>query len=382
MNLSIFFEPLPEDTFGYAPDAKSVGGYIAPFIHSFPDWKSADVVLIGLPEYRGAKDATETTFQGPNLIREQLYRLKKGTGSWLLMDLGNLLPGISLEDTYLRLKEVIAILVEAGKFPLLLGGSHDLTYGQFLGYEHLTKAMNVVMIDSQLDLNESTDCPPEEGHLHRILLHEPNYLFGFSQLGYQRYLVDPEALMALEKLSFEIFRVGQIHQQLPEMEPIVRQADLLSFDIAALKHQDAPGQRAANPFGLTGEEACQLCWYAGQSAQLSSLGLYGYRPELDTRSLTAVTIATMAWYAVEGFYQRPRSMDFQSNHFLKFAVGFHDNPYKMVFYKNRHTEKWWMQVENLSQEGEHIIVPCSYQDYLTAADGEVPHRWILMQARF
>ncbi|AMM50575.1 formiminoglutamase [Rufibacter sp. DG15C] len=381
MNLSIFFEPLPEDTFGYPTDAKSVGGYIAPFLHTFPDWRQAEVVLIGLPEYRGAHSHQDVSYQGPNLIREQLYKLKKGTGSWLLMDLGNLLPGISLEDTYLRLKEVIEMVVDAGKFPILLGGSHDLTYGQFLGYEHLHKKIGVVLVDSQLDIEENPDQPQEESHLHRLLLHEPNYLFTFSQLGYQSYLTDNDTLAALEKLHFELFRVGQVRQQMKEMEPVIRQADMLSFDIAAIRHQDAPGQRQANPFGFTGEEACQLCWYAGQNDQLSSLGLYGYRPEFDQRSLTATTVATMAWYAIEGFYHRQRTLDFQSNHFLRFAVGFHDNPNKMLFYKNRHTEKWWMQVDDLSGQRSPLIVPCSYQDYLMAADGEVPNRWIQAQAR-
>ncbi|WP_181307899.1 formimidoylglutamase [Rufibacter sp. XAAS-G3-1] len=381
MNLSIFFEPLPEEQFGQADTPKTVGGYVAPFLHSFPDWRSSEVVLLGLPEYRGTTGATDVTYQGPNRIRQELYRLMKGTGSWLVMDLGNLLPGIQLEDTYLRLKEVVEILVDAGKFPILLGGSHDLTYGQFLGYEHLSKTVNLTVIDSQLDMAEIEDTSPDQHHLHRILLHDPNYLFGFSHIAHQAYLTDSSTLAAFEKLHFELFRVGQVRQQMQEIEPILRQADLISFDVSAIRHQDAPGQQHANPFGLTGEEACQLCWYAGQSDQLSSLGFYGYRPELDHRSLTATTLATMVWYSIEGFYQRQGTLDFNSNQFLKFSVGFHDNPNKMLFYKNRHTEKWWMQIDDLSGSRPPLIVPCSYQDYLTAADGEVPNRWVLMQAR-
>jgi formiminoglutamase len=381
MNLSIFFEPLPEEHFGQVTNPKTVGAYLAPFLHSFPDWRSAEVVLIGLPEYRGSVDATNLTYEGPNRIRKELYRLIKGTGQWLVMDLGNLLPGIHLEDTYLRLKEVVEMVVDAGKFPILIGGSHDLSYGQFLGYEHLSKNVNLTVIDSQLDVAIEDEALPEANHLQRILLHEPNYLFGVSHLAHQAYLTDASMLNVLEKLHFELFRIGQVRQQMKDMEPVLRQADLISFDVSAIRHQDAPGQLQANPFGLTGEEACQLCWYAGQNDQLSSIGFYGYRPELDHRALTATTMATMVWYTIEGFYQRQGTLDFQSNHFLKFAVGFHDNPHKMLFYKNRHTEKWWMQVDDLSGQRPPLIVPCSYQDYLTAADGEVPNRWILMQTR-
>ncbi|MBA9077626.1 MULTISPECIES: formimidoylglutamase [Rufibacter] len=381
MNLSIFFEPLPEDTFGIADNPKSVGGYLAPFIHTFPDWRSAEVVLVGLPEYRGTTGTVDLTYQGPNLIRQQLYRLMKGTGSWLVMDLGNLLPGIELEDTYLRLKEVVEILVDAGKLPLLLGGSHDLTYGQFLGYEHLHKTASLALFDSQLDLLENEDATPEQSHLHRILLHDPNYLFSLSHLGHQTYLTDNHTLAALEKLHFELYRIGQVRQNLKEIEPVIRQADLVSFDVSAIRHQDAPGQLQANPFGFTGEEACQLAWYAGQSEQLTSFGLYGYRPEHDHRHLTATTLATMVWYVIEGYYQRQQPLNFQSNQFMRFSVGFHDNPNKMIFYKNRQNDKWWMEVEDFSGLRPPLIIPCSYQDYLTAADGEVPNRWILTQSR-
>ncbi len=382
MNLPIFFEALPETPFGQADHPKTVGGYLAAFIHTFPDWRAADVVLIGLPEYRGSNAAPDVAYHGPNLIREQLYRLMKGTGAWLVMDLGNLLPGISLEDTYLRLKEVLEIVITDGKFPILLGGSHDLTYGQFLGYEHLTAAAHLLVIDSCLDLRDAEETLPEEGHLHRVLLHEPNYLSGFSLLGYQSYLTDASVLSTLEKLHFDLFRIGHVRQELQEMEPVIRQADLMSIDVAAIRHQDAPGQVHANPFGLTGEEACQLSWYAGQSDKLSSLGFYGYRPEHDLRSLTATTLATMVWYAIEGFYHRQRTLDFQSSHFLRFSVSFYDNPDKMIFYKNRHTEKWWMQVDDLAGHRAPLIIPCSYQDYLTAADGDVPNRWIIAQAKF
>ncbi len=52
-----------------------------------------------------------------------------------LVDLGNLRPGLTLEDTYQRLREIIGALLEENTVPILLGGSHDLDYGQFLAYE-------------------------------------------------------------------------------------------------------------------------------------------------------------------------------------------------------------------------------------------------------
>jgi hypothetical protein len=50
-----------------------------------------------------------------------------------------------------------------------------------------------------------------------------------------------------------------------------------------------------------------------------------------------------------------------------------------LFYKSQQTDRWWMEVVNLTGNARRIV-PCSYQDYLRAAQGDVPHRWILTQA--
>ncbi len=381
MNLAIFFEPLPEDFNLSHSNPKTFGASIDPFIHKFPEWRQADIALLGVNEVRGAGQENNPELRPATEVRRQLYALKKGTGRYKIVDLGDLLPGITLEDTYLRIKEIVENLISQNTLPIIIGGSHDLDYGQFLAYENLDKAVNLVTIDSHIDMSEETETLPHRQHLQRILLHEPNYLFSLSQIAYQSYFVEQEVAVTLEKLHFETVRLGLVHTNIQEVEPVVRHADLISFDIRALKHNDAPGYEPANPFGLTGEEACQLCWYAGLNDSLSSFGIYEYNPALDVRQVTATTIAVMLWYFVEGYYHRKNETDFTSNKFLKYAIGFHDNPNKMVFYKSKVSDKWWMEVEPLRSEKQPKIIPCSYEDYLLAAKGEIPNRWILTQSR-
>lgn len=382
MNLSIFFEPLSEAFFGNSNDPKTIGAYTDSFVHQFPDWEEADIAIIGVNEYRGS-ETPELQADAAIAIRRKLYELKKGTGRCKIADLGNLRPGITLEDTYLRLKEIVEALLLENTLPLLIGGSHDLDFGQYLAYENLHKPVNMVMIDSHIDMEEDHELPLSRRHLHQILMHEPHYLFNFSQVAYQSYFTEPEVLATLEKIHFEMHRIGEVHRDIQQMEPVLRHADLISFDVSAVKFQDLPGYEPANPFGLSGEQACQLCWYAGISDQLSSFGVYGYKPEQDSHSLGAATIATMLWYFIEGYYHRKNETDFSSNKFTRYAIGFHNNPHKMVFYKSKVSDKWWLEVENLSAEGEQktCIVPCTYDDYLTASNGEVPNRWILTQQR-
>lgn len=382
MNLGIFFDPLREELTAPATAAPTtLAAYITPFVDRFPDWRTADIALIGLDEWRGSA-AGAPAQHGADAVRQRLYQLQKGIGPARIVDLGNLRPGLTLEDTYLRLREIVATLLEHDTVPLLFGGSPDLDYGQFLAYETLERPISFACIDARVDMAEHDYATPEESHLRRIIMHEPNYLFSFAQLAHQQYLVAPDTLKALEKLHCETLRLGDMRADLSQAEPLLRQANFVSFDVSALRWTDAPAYYPANPFGLSGEEAAQLAWYAGHNDQLSSFGLYGYRPDHDEHGLAATTLAAMLWYFVEGYYHRQGENDFQSQCFIRYSVGLldkPDSPAKIVFYKSRRTEKWWLEVESMANSHIRRIVPCSYQDYLHAAQGDLPKRWLLVQ---
>jgi formiminoglutamase len=382
MNLALFFDPLPETLTPATPVPSTLAAYVSRFTETFPDWRGADLALIGLDEWRGsAAGAPATPQPGADLVRQRFYQLQKGSGIVRLVDLGNLRPGLSLEDTYQRLREIIGTLLDAGTVPLLIGGSHDLDYGQFLAYESLDRPISFTVVDARPDMAEPNSiAAPEDSHLRRMLVHEPNFVFSLAHLAHQQYLTPPEILVALEKLHFEMMSVGEIRSDKRLAEPLIRQADFMSVDIAAVRWQDAPGYQPANPFGLSNEDATQLCWYAGHNAQLSSFGLYGYRPNHDPQGLAAATLATMLWYFVEGFYHRRPETGFGTFRFLTYTVVLPGNPDKLVFYKSRRAEKWWMEVESLGDSENKRVIPCTYEDYLHASQGDLPQRWIRLQA--
>jgi formiminoglutamase len=383
MDLTLFFDPLEESLITQLP-ASALGRSFRSYIHKMPEYRDAHLAIVGVPENRGA-GSNGGTARAPDMIRRKLYTLKRSHAAYRVVDLGNLKPGHNLQETYTRISEVCRILLEDNVLPIILGGSHDLGFGQYLAYETLDKLVGLLNIDAFLDLEPEQDGPPSHSHLHKILLHEPNFLFSYTHLAYQSYLIDPEAIGVMEKLYFEAFRIGQMRSNLQEMEPVIRQADLLSFDITAIRSADAPGNVHAQPFGLTGEEACQICWYAGLNEKLSSIGFYEYNPEHDDAThKTAAVIATMIWYFMEGYYHRKQEQNFRSNDFLKYVVALSGHPETITFYKSKRTEKWWMEVpypEGLERYARNSIIPCSYSDYQAATRGEVPERYIHMVAK-
>ena len=379
MDLTILFSPIDESVYANISSTTSFFKSIRIFGDKMPDYKGAHMAIVGIKEERGNLGNVGSA-QGADEVRKKLYNLKRGNGSYKIVDLGNLNIGHDLNETYTRVSEVCRILLEANVLPILIGGTHDLDYGQYCGYETLEKLVSFLNVDAFLDLEDQETSPENRKHIHKVLLHEPNFLFSYTHLAYQSYLIDPLSVSVLEKLYFEAFRIGQLRTNIQEIEPAIQNADLLSFDITAIRSSDAPGNANAQPFGLTGEEACQICWYAGQNEKLSSIGFYEYNPRWDDEhNKTASVIATMIWYFVEGYYYRKNEQNFRSNDFLKYTVSMPVEPETLSFYKSKFSEKWWMEVPypgGKEKYARNSIVPCSYSDYQTAVKGEVPERYI------
>ena len=383
MDLNLFFTPVDEALFDNISSVSSFVKSINVNSSKIPDLQGHDIALVGITENR-ASESNKGVANAADEIRKKLYNLKRGTGGYKIIDLGNLNNGVDLEETYGRLKEVGEYLIGHNILPIIIGGSHDMSLGQFYSYQGLDKLISVLNVDALLDLDETG--PANVSHLHKMLVHEPNFLFNYSHLAYQTYLIESSSIEVLDRLYFETYRVGMLRQVMEEMEPVVREADMVTFDISAIRSSDAPGNINAQPFGLTGEEACQITWYAGLNAKLSSIGFYEYNPEFDDEAKkTASVVATMIWYFIEGFYNRKSDGGFTSNDYLKYVVDMHDNePATIIFYKSKLSDKWWMEVpseKSVSIFGRNSLVPCSYADFQTANNGEIPDRFVNAMAR-
>jgi formiminoglutamase len=384
MDLTILFTPIEESLYADISSPSSFFRSIHAFTDKMPDYRGAHIAIFGIKEERGAPGNVGTA-SAPDEIRRKLYQLKKGMAGYRIVDLGNLNIGHDVSESYVRVSEVCRMLLEQNVLPIIIGGSHDLDYGQYCAYESMDKLVSLLNVDAFLDLEEKKETPENRHHIHKILLHEPNYLFSYTHLAYQSYLIDPQAVNILEKLYFEAFRVGQLRTNIQEIEPVVRNADMVAFDVTALRSSDAPGNANAQPFGLTGEEACQICWYAGLNEKLSSIGFYEYNPRHDdNHKKTASVVATMIWYFIEGYYNRKNEQNFRSNDFMKYSVSMPVDPEVIAFYKSKFSEKWWMEIPypgGRERYARNSIVPCSYSDYQTAVKGEVPDRYIATLAK-
>lgn len=343
-----------------------LGKHIAIYENHFPDIENADLILVGCGENRGAGIEFGKTV-APDAIRRQFYSLYHWHNEVIVADAGNIKTGASLQDTYAALKTVVKELLQHGKRVVILGGSHDLTLSQYDVYASTEEIIEAVCVDARIDLNMENGLPAEN-FLMSMLTAQPNFIKHYNHIGFQSYLVHPAMLETIDKLGFDCFRVGKVKENLEEMEPVIRNSHLFSFDISAIQNSHAPSNHIS-PNGFTGEEACMLMQYAGMSEHTNTIGLYGYLPRQDVHDLTAKQISQMLWYLMDGILKGKQEAALSdAGEFSEFKLAFAE--LETVFLQSKKTGRWWMQLH----DGD--FVACSHKDYITASNNEIPERWM------
>ncbi len=341
-------------------------------------WNSFSLAIVGV-NFDHENEGSNNCSKAANLIRKEFYKLYNWEYQLPVIDLGNLKNGASKEETYQNLGRLMHNLLSANVFPIIIGGTHDLTYGQFLGYEKQEFDVNIVMVDETIDLLHPETGIDSRSFLYKILAYQPNFISNFFHLGHQHYLVDPEMVDTLEKFHFSCYRLGIFKENIKRMEPLVRNADMVSIDLQSIKCGDAPGQREASLHGFTSEEACALTRYIGFGDKVSSLGIYEYFPENDVNNQTAKLGAQLIWHFIDGYTaRRPEYPQYFDEGFLKYKVPFEEMQ-EIEFVKSKNDEKWWMKVPVMNGADIERIeyIPCAYEDYLKSVHyKEIPDRWM------
>jgi formiminoglutamase len=345
-------------------------------INGLPELREARIALFGVMEDRGALH-NKGCDSGADVIRKYVYPLYQGRWDAPIIDLGNIYRGETVDDTLFAVKEVVSELLRMNIMPIILGGSQDITFGMYRAYDVLNQTVNLAAIDSRLDLGEQGEQLNAQNFLSHIILKKPYNLYNYSNLGYQTYFVNQDELDLMERMFFDVVRLGELRNQIAESEPTLRNADMVSFDLAAIRQIDAPATAYPSPHGFTGEEACAIARYAGLSDKVSSFGIFEYNANLDRGNQTAHLAAHMIWYFIEGYNHRMQDYPFCSKkEYTKFTVLITDGDHELTFYKSPKSGRWWVEVPvKTSLSERHTLVPCTYNDYQSAMKGEIPMRW-------
>jgi hypothetical protein len=345
---------------------------------NLPDLDKIRIAILGVLDNRG--DINQNTNVELSFIRKELYSLFPGNWDVSIADLGNIVAGNSIKDTYFALKEVISNLLKRNIIPIVIGGTQDLTYSLYRGYDNLEQMVNLVSIDNRFDFGKESDAISTSSYLTRIIVDDPHNLFNFSNIGFQTYYNSQEEIDLIDKLFFEAYRLGDISNTISLAEPVFRDADLVSIDLNAVKSSDSGNSISFMPNGFSGKEICALSRYAGISDKVSLLGIFNH----NNTKQESVLIAQIIWYFIEGFHYRSNEYPFGSREkYTKYIVPLDID--ELIFYKSNKTERWWIELPFISDVNNKLkkstLLPCSHEEYLGACNHEIPERWWKAQRR-
>ncbi len=335
---------------------------------SIPNLKDVKLAIVGIEEGNA------------NAVRRHLYTMTAPINSLPVADLGNFRK---IHPEFII--PVLAELQENGIIPIIIGGHHAFTYAQYKAFSFQNYLINAVVANERIAYTSDRRKKDKDYfYLNKILQDKKHFLFNLSHIGHQTHFVDTKTLDAFDKKGFECTRLGKMKDNLAEIEPFIRDADMLSFDISVLKQSEAPGHQLPSPSGIFAEEACQIAYYAGMSDKMTSFGLYGYYPEHDRQDQTAQLIAQMIWYFSDGFCHRLNDLPINANKFTRYAVNVKGTKYELIFWKSKKSERWWVQMPTISnrKQKRHQVIPCSLNDYNLACQGEIPNRLLNASKRF
>jgi len=205
-----------------------------------------------------------------------------------------------------ELSALVTAALEAGEFPLILGGDHSIALGSISGVARVHKDVSVIWVDAHGDFNTEETTP--SGNIHGMVLAALAGL-GQSQLvnfgGWAPKIdasklvivgaraLDPGEQALLRKHHIHVFTMSEIDEQ--GMHRVMQQAleitndspIHLSLDLDALDPQEAPGVGTPVRGGLSYREAHLVMEHICDSGRLISMDVVEVNPLLDHKNETA-----------------------------------------------------------------------------------------------
>jgi formiminoglutamase len=368
MNLTDYFNPVDTSLFSKAENTLgklSLGQAIIKNTSNsnLSFFKKPGIVIFGAPFDNGILQKKSAC--APDKIRSALYRLADFAENHNIIDLGNLKTSKGSKGTFFALRDVVEYLTDLNVVTVILGGSQELTMGICETFKN-ERFFWLTSVDAVPDIKKGTEAFNSSNYLTRLFKIFPN-LFHYSVIGYQNHLTG-EKLIAKLPISGEHVRLGLLRGNIQEAEVILRNTNVLSFDMGAVKFIEAPSTPQKNPNGLRGEEACLLAQYAGLSTRLKVFGLFETISATDKDGITVALAAEIVWYFLNGVIKRTLPENRTA-----YKVEIEGLDYPVVFLHEANTGRWWFEVNSLS--GEVMEVACKEEEYVQATKNEIPARW-------
>ena len=272
-------------------------------------YDQAQVVLLGCPQDEGVRRnrGRVGAAEAPAGIRRAFYRypVSEAHEGLRLLDLGDIVPGESLEATHDRLHGVVRQCLRDGKKVVILGGGNDISYPDCSALAAEVASVLAFNIDRHLDVR--ADQPRNSGTPYRQLLEEgwlkPE---GFHEVGINSFANSLPYRRYVEGLGVGVHYLDQLRQAGAGATVAAlaaassAQGLFFGFDLDVVRAAEAPGVSDASPMGLTAKEVCEIADVAARDPRTRVVELTEVNPTYDRDGITCKLAANIIMRALAG----------------------------------------------------------------------------------
>ena len=345
---------------------------ISPYIYN-QEIQNIDVFILGYLEDRNSNNIGAT--QAAAIIREQLYKLYSTSHKLNILDLGDCILGKTVKESYFVLQEVLKILKSFDKPIVIIGGTQEASYSIAKEYFKKLHFPTFTYIDSKLDIDLKSEDFSNINYIQKI--QNINQNVRIVNIANQECLSHISSFNWFKTNYFPLNRLGDVLQTRINTEPLIRDAQIVSFDATSIRNSDFMANVDTNPIGLFSEDACQLGWYSGFSPNMKVFHFSEFNPTMDTNNVSSKLSAHVVWHVLDGISQRKSIfLDFSAENYKCYYVKNNFLEQDLRFFEDFTTHQLWVEIP-LKKKNKKRIIPCSKSDYQCFIDDDLPENWMM-----
>ncbi len=228
-------------------------------------FKKAKVIVLPVP-YDSTTSYGAGTRNGPHAIihasrNMELYDHETETSPYELgiHTLEELAPSMAgPKETIARVKEVIGDILDAGKFPLMLGGEHSVTTGVLQALAERSKNFSVLQLDAHADLRDEFE---DTQFSHACVMRRAREITDVVQVGI-RSMCEEEANHIKQNKLKNIFYMPldptDFDKQIPKIVSALKGNVYITLDVDALDPSEMPSTGTPEPAGMKSWQVLKL----------------------------------------------------------------------------------------------------------------------------
>ena len=145
----------------------AIGKSISFYNSKASNLNNIDIAIIGLKESRKSK---EKKYIDLNSFRREFYSLYFGDWKVNIIDMGDVINGESISDTYYAVKTINETLLKKNIISFFIGGTQDLSFPIYQTYATIVKYVNLTSIDNKFDFGQIKNDFDSTSYMSKIII--------------------------------------------------------------------------------------------------------------------------------------------------------------------------------------------------------------------